>query len=181
MYGLVNKAIQGLVTQRKGEQAWAQVLEQTGTTRAFISMETYPDSVSFALVGAAAKVLDTDATTFLRELGCFWVTYTGAEGYGDMFNLWGNDLRSFLENLDLMHERIKTTMPALEPPSFTVTDEADGRIRLSYQSHRDGMAPMVEGLLAGLAIRFASPMSIEHVVHRADAGHDEFLLDLSDD
>lgn len=181
MYGLVNKAIQGLVTQKKGSEAWDRVIEQTGTTTTFISMETYPDSVSFTLVGAAAEELGTDAATFLRELGHYWVAYTGAEGYGDMFHLWGNDLRSFLENLDLMHERVKSTMPQLEPPSFSVKDEPDGRIRFSYHSHRDGMAPMVEGLLAGLAIKFSSPMSIEHVVHRADAGHDEFLLDLSDD
>jgi hypothetical protein len=180
MYGLVNKAIQGLVTQRKGSQAWTRIIEETGSTSTFISMETYPDSVSFALVGAAAQELGVDAAAFLRELGYYWVTYTGAEGYGDMFNLWGDDLRSFLKNLDLMHERVKSTMPQLEPPSFTTVDQPDGRIRLSYFSHREGMTPMVLGLLEGLAVKFSTPMSVEHLVHRVDAGHDEFLLTFTD-
>jgi hypothetical protein len=180
MYGLVNKAIQGLVTERKGASTWNRIAKEAKIVGPFISMETYPDSVSFALAGAAAEELGVDVATFLRDLGKYWVTYTGEEGYGDMFNLWGDDLRTFLKNLDLMHERVKSTMPQLEPPSFTTVDENDGRIRLSYHSHRDGMTPMVLGLLEGLAIKFSSPMSIEHVVHRAQAGHDEFILTLTD-
>ena len=117
---------------------------------------------------------------FLRKLGFFWVTYTGEEGYGDMFSLWGDDMYSFLENLDLMHSRVKSTMPALEPPSFTTRTEQDGRIRLTYNTHRDGMAPMVLGLLEGLAVKFKCEVNIEHVVHRAEAGHDEFLLNIQD-
>lgn len=180
MYGLVNKAIQGLVTQRKGSLAWSRIIEETGGTSTFLSMETYPDSVSFALVGAAAKELEIDAAAFLKELGHYWVTYTGSEGYGDMFNLWGSDLRDFLSNLNLMHERVKSSMPQLEPPSFNTVNEPDGRIRLSYHSHREGMTPMVLGLLEGLAVKFETSISIEHVVHRVDSGHDEFLLTIAD-
>ncbi len=176
MYGLVNKAIQGLVTEKRDSQVWARIVDQTGSASSFISMETYPDSVSFALVGAAAQELGIDAASFLRELGHYWVTYTGSEGYGDMFNLWGDDLRSFLKNLDLMHERVKSSMPQLEPPSFTTVDQPNGQIRLSYHSHREGMTPMVLGLLEGLSVKFSTAMSVEHVVHRVDAGHDEFLL-----
>jgi hypothetical protein len=181
MYGLVNKAIQGLVSQRKGKDAWKRVTQNANTDASFLSMETYPDEVTLALVGSAAAELDTDAASFLRELGYFWVTYTGSEGYGEMFNMWGQDMRSFLANLDEMHERVKASMPHLEPPSFTTENLEAGKIRLIYRSHRDGMAPMVIGLLEGLAAKFDTPMEIEHSVGRETAGHDEFLLTVDDE
>jgi hypothetical protein len=141
-------------------------------------METYPDEVTLALAASASEELGIDVSAFLRDLGYFWVTYTGSEGYGEMFNMWGNDMTSFLANLDQMHERVKATMPHLEPPSFTCTELADNRVLLIYRSHRPSMAPMVRGLLEGLAAKFNTTLDIKHTVFREQAGHDEFVLTL---
>jgi hypothetical protein len=180
MYGLVNKGIQGLVTERAGQEGWKRVAEQANVASPFLSMETYPDDVTFALAAAAAEELDRPLDQFLRELGRYWVLYTGREGYSDMFSMWGNDMPTFLANLDLMHERVKSSMPHLEPPQFSTSEESEGVVRLTYRSHREAMAPMVVGLLEGLADRFGSKVDVEHVVFRKDAGHDEFLVTLSD-
>lgn len=180
MYGLVNKALQGLVTSEKGTSAWEAVRARTTAPASFVSMEAYPDSVTYDLVAAASEVLEEDAGELLKRLGRYWVTYTASEGYGSMLDMWGADMRTFLENLDLMHARVKSTMSELAPPVFAVAEEPDGRLRLTYNTHRDGLAPMVVGLLEGLADRFGSHVTVEHVVSRADAGHDEFLLALSD-
>lgn len=180
MYGLVNKAVHGIVVAEKGEAAWAEVLERSGAPSMFLSMEAYPDGITYDLVGAASAVLDQPAEQLLRKLGRYWVTYTAREGYGSMLDMWGADLRTFLENLDLMHARVKSTMPQLEPPMFETSPEPDGRLRLTYRTRREGLAPMVVGLLEGLAERFETTLSIEHAVARADAGHDEFLLTIGD-
>ncbi len=181
MYGLVNRALQGLVTDIAGRESWLRISEAAASPQSFISMETYPDSISLSLVGAAAEELDITPGEFLTRLGRYWVTHTGQEGYGRMFDLWGADLRTFLINLDEMHERVKLTMPHLEPPSFSVQDEDARTMRLSYRSDRDGMAPMVIGILEGLASKFSTEVSIQHVVFRPEAGHDEFLVTLRDD
>ncbi len=181
MYGLVNRALQGLVLQERDDKAWERIAAQASSPISFMSMETYPDSLSLALVGAAAAELACTPAELLRRLGLFWVGHTGKEGYGEMFSLWGTDLRSFLANLDQMHDRVKLTMPHLEPPSFSILSDDGSQVRLAYHSHRDGLAPMVVGLLEGLAHKFSSRVRIEHVVTRDEAGHDEFLVTIEND
>ena len=39
-------------------------------------------------------------------------------------------------------------------PRFSVEDLADGALRVHYRSEREGLAPIVVGLLRGLAGRF---------------------------
>ena len=56
MYGLVNKAIEGLVRQQFGDDAWARIKERAGWTGAqFVSMDTYDDELTYKLVGAASE------------------------------------------------------------------------------------------------------------------------------
>ena len=180
MYGLVNMAIQQLITKEHGEDVWKRIADQAQSPHVFVSMETYPDSVTYSLVTAASELLSVEPEELLRLLGDFWITYTGRAGYGTVFNMWGEDLRTFLRNLNPMHNRIRTMMPQLNPPEITAVDEADGRVRLIYRTHREGLAPMMIGLLEGLARIFENSISIDHVVKRADAGHDEFVVSIDD-
>ena len=92
-----------------------------------------------------------------------------------MLRLFGRDFRSFLDNLNLMHTRMGSMMPGMRPPVFTTTTDGD-RILLKYESTRDGLAPMVVGLIEGVADKFCTTISIEHVNSRQESGHDEFLI-----
>ena len=59
MYGIVNKAIQGLVTEQFGEQVWNKVKESSGVNiDTFLSSESYPDETTYKLAGAASEVLN---------------------------------------------------------------------------------------------------------------------------
>ena len=56
MYGLVNKAVRGLVTQVAGEDAWARIRQDAGVEDDdFISLEAYDDDVTYRLVAAASR------------------------------------------------------------------------------------------------------------------------------
>ena len=82
---------------------------------------------------------------------------------------------AFLENLDQMHARVMLSFPDLKPPSFRVTDRTDDRLTLHYYSSRPGLAPLVVGLLKGLADRFHTDIEIEHRNEQDDQGeHDVF-------
>ena len=162
MYGLVNRAIEDLVRKQHGEATWQRIRERAGVPgRGFVAMESYPDAITYALVGATSEELGLPPETILEAFGEFWMTYTAEEGYGELLGLMGSTFEEFMDNLDAMHTRIAATMPHLVPPTFHRAALADGSSVLHYESEREGLAPMVVGLLRGLAQRFRVAIEIE--------------------
>jgi len=179
MYGLVNKSMQDLVTERFGAGTWMRIRRAAGVDHeAFVSMQAYPDTVTYALVQAASRELDIPVPNLLEAFGEHWVHDTGRQGYGDLMRLAGKSFVEFLQELDNMHGRVAVAFPALTPPSFECTDVAPGQVRLHYHSTRDGLGPMVVGLIRGLAGVFGlTGLVVKHEVRRSDgADHDEFLI-----
>ena len=177
MYGLVNRAIEGLVRAEFGDDAWNAIRDRAGVNEgSFVAMCPYDDSLTYALVGAASEVLELDAAAILTSFGEYWTTYTIEEGYGEMLSMMGDTLDEFLDNLDSMHARIGARMPDLVPPSFEREECGDGTSILHYRSEREGLAPMVVGLLQGMAKRFEIELEIEQLENDADDGHARFQL-----
>jgi hypothetical protein len=174
MYGLVNKAVVDLVTTKFGADAWNKIKAKADVDiDVFVSMDAYDDDITYRLVGAASEVLGLKPEQVLEAFGEYWVLYTAAEGYGSLLDASGKTLREFLENLDALHARVALTMPALRPPRFRLVPVDDTTMRLEYHSVRQGLAPMVVGLLKGLAARFNTAVEISH----ASAGnHEEFTI-----
>jgi len=83
-------------------------------------------------------------------------------------------------NLHALHSHVAAGFPALRPPSFWCTDVGDGQLRLHYQSEREGLAPMVVGLVKGLGGVFNTPVTVSHVVPRGSGTHDEFHVTYGD-
>ncbi len=164
MYGLVNRGIQDLVIRTFGEDVWNRVKAKAGVDVAeFESLTTYPDDVTYRLVGALSETVNMSAAALLRAYGKFWILYTAQEGYGDLMNLFGRDLRSCLVNLNTMHSRMGAMMPALKPPRFNCHLSDAGTIEVEYYSLRPGLAPMVLGLFEGLAEKFGEKAEITHL------------------
>lgn len=178
MYGMVNQAIEDLAVGLGGPQLWASIVERAGIERpVFAAMEAYDDAVTYRLVEAASATLELSPAQVLEAFGEHWIRYTAEQGYGPMLAAMGTTLPQFLGNLDAMHSRIALGMPALRPPSFTVEVLDEGRITVGYWSDREGLAPMVVGLLKGLGARFGLEVAVTLTGSRDDgADHDEFLL-----
>ena len=138
-------------------------------------MEVYDDAVTYRLVEAASETLELPAETILEAFGEYWTVYTIEEGYGDLVSLMGSTLNEVLDNRDAMHERIGDAMPDLVPPSFDREALEDGSSILHYYSKRDGLAPMVIGLIKGLAKRFDTSIEIE-LLDGSAPGHQKFRL-----
>ena len=174
MYGLVNKAVVDLVVNKFGQDAWNAIKKKAEVDiDVFVSMDGYPDDITYRLVGAASEVLKLPAEKVLEAFGEYWVLYTAAEGYGPMLDASGKTLREFLENLDALHARVALTMPQLKPPRFRLKPVDDKTMLLEYHSTRQGLAPMVVGLLRGLSVRFNTPIE---VTHASRDGHEEFTI-----
>lgn len=173
MYGLVNRAIQELIEQNHGEAAWLRIAARTGLdgTQPFLAMASYEDALTYGLIEAASEVLETPVPDLLEAFGRHWVLFTAAEGYGDLLDLAGDTLETFLDNLDATHARLAASLPELRPPSFQTERLDSGATRLHYRSERPGLGPMVLGLLHGLADRFDRTVEIEWSTKPTEAAH----------
>ena len=178
MYGLVNRAIRGLVEDKFGDEAWGRVCMRAELVAdgGFTAMEAYDDKITYSLVSAVSAEFELDASTVLQSFGEYWTRYTIEEGYVDMLTMMGSTIDEFLDNLDSMHERIRSTMPDLIPPSFQRVREPDGSSILHYRSSRPGLVAMVEGLLEGLAKRFETTLEVEYLADVSIPGHDQFRI-----
>jgi len=182
MYGMVNKAIEDMVRKQAGDSAWNQIRERAGVdVGGFISNEPYPDAVTLSLVAAASERLSLTVTQVLEAFGRHWVLYTAREGYGGLLEASGRDLREFLVNLPNFHTRIHLMFPDLVPPEFECDEETDGTLRLSYRSRREGLAPLVRGILAGLGEMYGTTLQVAHSLVRGESGdHDEFRITVAE-
>ena len=178
MYGLVNKAIQNMVCSRFGAAAWKDIQERAEVeVDAFISMESYPDDLTHKLVKAASLVLGLSASEIMQAFGEFWVEYTGEEGYGELMAMSGDTLPEFLNNLDDLHTRVGVSFPKLQPPSFGCDEVAPETLHLHYHSQREGLAPMVVGLVKGLGTRLNTDVKVTQIQSKSEgADHDEFSI-----
>ena len=180
MYGLVNKAIEDLVVTQFGPDKWLQIKRKANIqAETFAIMESYPDEVTYDLVGAASQVLKTPSNELLRAFGHFWIRYSSQEGYGSLLSMTGPTLFDSLQKLDQLHARLSISFPHLRPPSFRCTNITENSMRLHYHSQRPGLTHFVAGLIEGLAENFDQSALVE-VDKTKDNGHshDEFIITL---
>jgi hypothetical protein len=169
MYGLVNQAIEDMILSQFGQATWAEIKQKAQVAiPAFESMHSYPDTITYDLVGVASQVLQMPPEQILESFGEYWVLYTAESGYGDMLSMAGHDFTSFLQNLDTLHSIVGSMMPHLQPPSFKCTDITSNQLVLHYYSQRKGLTPMVVGLVRGLGKRFGTDCKVKHISSETD-------------
>jgi hypothetical protein len=178
MYGLVHQAIKALVLSTSGAPAWERTIELAGVNiEPFVALRPYPDDVTTRLVASAAEVLGRTGDELLRLFGEFWISYSAEHGYGDLLELLGHDLTSFLVSLDGMHDRLRLSYPELNPPSIWCTDVTAQSLVVHYASDRPGLTPFVMGLLHGTAQRFGEVVEVRPGRGLADGhDHEELLV-----
>ena len=143
----------------------------------FATGTTYPDEVTFTLTGAAAEGLGVTPAAVLEMLGEHWVEFAISQGYGGYLTTAGRTFRDVLLNLDRMHEKLSLSYPHLRQPTFWCTDLTTDDLVLHYASVRSGLAPLVLGIVRGLAAMHHTRVEVEHRC-RCDDGvpHDEFFV-----
>ncbi|MEY4669728.1 MAG: hypothetical protein RL518_2427 [Pseudomonadota bacterium] len=177
MYGLINEGIRELVTRLAGAEAWEAISLEAGVEpEGFEPLCPYDDTLTFKLVKLTAEKLQLSQEEVLTRYGHYWITYTAESGYGDLMRLFGPDLRTCVANLNRMHAHMGSMMPALTPPRFTVETPSEDQMLVHYYSQRTGLAPMVTGLLQGLAEKYGDTISVTHIPKGERSDHDEFLV-----
>jgi len=152
MYGIINQSIQELIIKEFGEETWLRILNKSGVeVSEFKNHEVYDDSYTYKLAGATAEVLDTNLENVLKLFGEFWIIEISQKKYPSLIASGGMNLRDFMLNLPNFHNRVYLTYPKLIAPEFKVyEDENQKDILVEYHSKREGLAPMMEGMLYGI-------------------------------
>jgi hypothetical protein len=178
MYGMVNKGLRAFALSLGGEDAWQAIRAKAEVEPdRFVSMQAYPDAMTYALATAAAEVLSQPLAAVLEQFGRFWVPYVKEEGYGELMAMVGDTLPAFLGNLDAMHTRLSLSFPEFKPPSFRLEDPGGGRYLLHYRSERPALAPFVVGLVHGVAEELGQTVDIRLQATRED-GSDHDVLEI---
>jgi len=171
MYGLVNQAVQDYIAATMGADAWNAVRLKAGCTDGeFVPLQQYPDALTFAMVGAACEVSGRQAGDLVEAIGAYWVEFTAQKGYGSLLDQLGTTFPDALANLDAMHVRVALMMPNLKPPSFRVREVTERSLKLDYISKREGLSPMVVGLVKGLGGKYGLEPRVTLVAPRAAGG-----------
>lgn len=167
-----------MVTERYGGEAWQRVAAAAGLDgQPFVSSESYPDDLTYRLVGSACECFGLEANELLRAFGVFWIQNVAVKAYGSLLAATGRSFKDVLLYLPNLHSRIQLVYPHLRPPIFRCDDLAEQSIRLHYESTRAGLSAFVIGLVEGLAQEYNEEVEICHTAHKADgAGHDEYLI-----
>ena len=179
MFGLVNKGLEDMVCSQYGEETWAEIKSKAEVQiEAFISMDAYPDDITYRLVDAASAVIKMPATDVLEAFGKYWLLFTAAEGFGSLMAMAGDNFPEFLQNLDNLHARMGLSFPELQPPSFLCSHLEAESIKLHYYSDRPGLTPMVVGMLKGLGEKFDTDVDIQ-LTNSKDRGNDHQELSIA--
>ncbi|BAY20337.1 heme NO binding domain-containing protein [Calothrix sp. NIES-2100] len=177
MYGLINKAIQDMICSKFGPEIWLEVRHKAEVEEQFVNIKSYHDNVTYRLILAASEILGLSDAEVMKAFGEHWVRYTAAEGFSEIIDMCGESLPEFLENLDNLHARVGIVFPKLQPPSFECAEAEENSLHLHYYSSREGLAPMVFGLLEGLGKRFDTKVEVTQIQSREEGhDHDEFAV-----
>lgn len=155
MYGMIHRAMRQMVHEELGEEAWL-ALEQKldiGPTELLTGM-VYDDALTMEIVAEAAVRLNLSVEQCLFAFGAYWVRFAGQGSLSSIMKFTGQDLASFIANLDRLHLAVGAAMPGARLPSFTTLESAPGHLVVEYRSDRVGLEPFVQGLLQGLMDRF---------------------------
>jgi hypothetical protein len=155
MYGMIHKAARAYAIDQMGEGFWGAFAERNGLSDvAFVLGECYPDELTFSLIGALTEAMETPPADFLRAFGRYWIDFAGKGAYAHLMAIGGQDLPSFLANLNRMHDGLAVAMPGSKMPQFHLLEVTAEGLRVNYLSERQGLQPFVVGLLEGLCAMF---------------------------
>ncbi|VDM64465.1 unnamed protein product [Angiostrongylus costaricensis] len=115
-----------------------------------IDVQTYYDDTdTMRIFRSAADILGISVDDMWEMYGEFLITYACETGWEKMLFCMANNLQEFLDSLNSMHYFIDQIAfkSEMRGPTFQCESVGDGSLRLHYFSHRQGLFPIVKGLV----------------------------------
>lgn len=178
MYGIINKSIESLVKENFGQDKWELIKQRSGTGfDFFVSTEPYDDDITYKLASSISEEMSIPLNEVFKTFGEWWILRTSKEKYGSLIEAGGNNLREFLINLPVFHNRVMLIYPKLTPPEFKVSEVTEKSLLVHYYSQRHGLQDFVFGLLTGLGKLYETKVDVTLIQEKKEGGsHDIFKV-----
>ena len=164
MYGIINKALEELVTETFGEKVWENIkIKSNIDIDYFISNQSYNDQITYDIAIAISNETKTPLNETLTLFGEWWILKTAKEKYCSLLSFGGKDIKEFLEHLPDFHTIVMLLYPNLTPPEFKIINSKENEITIKYSSTRIGLKDFVTGLFQGISKLFKTETKIEIV------------------
>eukprot|EP00947_MAST-08B_sp_MAST-8B-sp1_P006532 g6532.t1 len=155
MHGLIHVVLKSLVLEKFSAEAWAAILVELNIEddAPILELKQYDDAVTVAGVTATAKVAGVPFDDALRVFGNYFVHFVHAGNHLRMLQSMGDDIASFLRNINHLHHQLERNFPDSVFPMFVVEESENKQsFTLSYRSLRGtAIAALVEGIIPELA------------------------------
>ena len=163
MHGLVNRTIQGFVTDTYGPDCWESVslAADLGFTD-FEAMLIYDETLTLNVLAAVSDLLDKPRTEVLEDIGTYLVSHPNAEAVRRLLRFGGEDFVDFLHSLDDLPDRARLAVADLELPQLELREHAAGRFSLTVNARIEGFGFVMIGMLRSLADDYGALVLLEH-------------------
>jgi hypothetical protein len=162
MFGWINDCTECLVLNKFGLDIWHQIKSKANCEvedGGFLRYKYYPDSDTVELVVAASDVLQISVDDVLFAFGDYFIDYVQDNGYSNVLECLGSNLRDWLSNLNSLHDHLQASYPkGFVAPIFWSEDDQDeaghmdGAILVHYFSQRGSLlVPLVVGCIKKLS------------------------------
>ena len=152
MHGLVNRALQGFLTDTYGQETWAEVASHAGVPEGgFESMLVYEDRLTTATIEAAAALLHKDQHALLEDLGTYLLSHPNQERLRRLMRFGGDSFRDFLLSLEDLTGRAQLALPDLDMPVMRLRQEDIRHFVLDLDWRLPGVGPVFLGALRAMA------------------------------
>jgi hypothetical protein len=163
MHGLINRAVQCFLRDTFGPDLWQDVALAAGFgTDGFDTMATYPQSVTDALLDAAAQALDRPREMLLEDLGTYLVSHHTVEPIRRLLRFGGASFMDFLLSVEDLRGRSRLAVPDIDIPFLTLQEEAPDIYLLSCRSPVAGAGHVLMGLLRAMADDYGALVLLDH-------------------
>jgi hypothetical protein len=160
MKGTIVNCLKELLVNKFGKDKWEQVCEKTGfDSGSLINLcLDVPDEQALALINATSEVLGITAEQASHAFGDYWVNDYASVIYKSELGRF-KCVRDVLFGLDAVHARSTATIPNARPPRFIVEDRGEGKLTVTYKSHR-GLIDIYIGAVRGLGRYFNESVKV---------------------
>jgi hypothetical protein len=172
MKGIIFNLLEEVVSQELGEDAWDDLLDESGFEGAYTSVGSYPDEEFLTLIAALPDSLRDGVDQRLRWFGRNSMRSL-AKRYA-VFFAEPDGTAEFLRTLNhIIHAEVRKLYPGADVPVFDYDlpgfPQPPGSIALGYSSPRR-LCALAEGFIEGAAEQYGETVLVEQpcCMHRGD-------------
>jgi hypothetical protein len=162
MHGLINKGLQGFLTETYGHATWVTIADRAEVSQeGFEALMIYEPSQTSAVLDAAAGTLGKSREILLEDLGTYLVSHPTTEPVRRLLRFGGLDFAEFMNSLDELPGRAKLAVPNLDLPEIETREVATDAFEVVCRSPFAGFGRILSGLLRAMADDYGALVLIE--------------------